>query len=244
MKKLFLLLILFFASISVAHGKQTDEWLKQLENPTYESDRLKDENLKSKYLKYDFSTLLTPRYDFFGYIDPNYRRIKIYFTSISKNQHEPDIYNIKGISIVANNKCTFEGEIKVKQIREYKNMHFGCDEEFKDAGFKAQGILFGEYNFKENPKQKYSGVFEGVMTLYWYVDKHEIIHYDDIESFRDGYKNNQYIGTWSMYGGNTKKTCNWGEYRIPFSGDLDIGAGDFGVNPKYYNRGWEEFRNK
>jgi hypothetical protein len=35
--------------------------------------------------------------------------------------------------------------------------------------------------------------------------------------------------------------CNWGDYRIPDSGDLDNGAAEFCVNPKYQKNGWENF---
>jgi hypothetical protein len=35
-------------------------------------------------------------------------------------------------------------------------------------------------------------------------------------------------------------TCNWGEIRIPFCGDLDGGAGEFIPNPKYVKNGWED----
>jgi hypothetical protein len=241
MKKIIVAIILFCAS--VANSAQTDQWIDHLEKPRWQSNELKTKNFIAEYLHYDFSPLLKPKSNFLGYIDPNYKRIKIHFKSISKNTADPKIYTVEGFSEVGSNRCDFSGEIKVGQIREYKQMHFGIDDEFKDAGFKAQGLLIGEYNFKENPSQKHSGSFEGIMTLYWLVDKTGNIKYDDIElSFSDGYENNQYIGTWSNYGRQKKKTCNWGEYRIPFSGDLDIGAGEFGVNPKYYNQGWEDFK--
>ena len=32
-----------------------------------------------------------------------------------------------------------------------------------------------------------------------------------------------------------------GHYRIPNSGDLDVGAGDFSPNTKYLNNGWSDF---
>lgn len=239
MKKIILLLIILFAS--VAYGNQTDEWINYLENPRWSHDELKSENYKSQYLHYDFTKLLMPRSKFLGYIDPNYKRIKIHFKSISKSK--PDTYNVKGTSVTGKNISDFEGQIVIKEIREFQQMHFGCDDEFKNAGFKAQGLLLGEYKFKENPHQKSSGTFEGFMALYWLVDKNNNIQYDDINlSFSDNYTNNQYVGTWNKYGSVIKKNCNWGEYRIPFSGDLDIGAGEFGVDPKYYDQGWEEFK--
>ncbi|NOQ27719.1 MAG: hypothetical protein GQ564_20335 [Bacteroidales bacterium] len=55
---------------------------------------------------------------------------------------------------------------------------------------------------------------------------------NNIDSYSDSYRNNQHIGIWKPYDSENIKTCNWGNYRIPFSGDLDIGAGEFSVNSK------------
>ena len=230
------LIVSLFISFSV-FGQQTIEW-----DFEYDSYGLKKDNLKSEYLNFDFSTLLTPKQDFLGFIGKNFRRIRIYYTSINKDPTSQEKYLIKGISVVGKNICDFEGEIIIEQVREYKLMHYGIDDKYKNSGFKSQGILFGKYEFKENPEQTHSGVFEGVMYLKWYVDRFGIIHYDRIELFSDRYRNNQYVGTWSDYKSETKKTCNWGGYRVPNSGDLDIGAGEFSPNEKYLNMGWEDMR--
>ena len=37
------------------------------------------------------------------------------------------------------------------------------------------------------------------------------------------------------------RPCAWGHYRIPNSGDLDIGVGEFSPNPKYLSNGWGNF---
>jgi hypothetical protein len=218
---------------------QTKKWINQLENPKYDIYELKPDNLIDKYKAYNFSTLLTPKSDFIGYIGDDYKRIYIYYTSITKDTLTND-YKITGLSLVGNNKCDFEGTIKIKQIREYKNMHFGVDEIYKNEGIKAQGLLIGEYNLKEDINQQHSGEFIGVMTLYWYIDRFDILHYDDIEWFSDNYKNNQYIGVWKDYKNGSQKICNWGVRRIPFSDDLDIGAGEFSSNPKYNDKGWKK----
>lgn len=124
-------------------------------------------------------------------------------------------------------------------------MHYGDDDMYKNSGFQSEGLVLANYELHEKPSQKYSGVFKGVMTLYWYVDKDGIIKYDDIgSSYQDGYNNNEYIGTWTLYGRKTGKVANWGEYRIPFSGDLDIGASEFYANRKYESRGWEDYIDK
>ncbi len=57
----------------------------------------------------------------------------------------------------------------------------------------------------------------------------------------DGFSNNQFTGSWTSYKTNASKKCNWGDYRIPECGDLDIGAGEFIVNEKYIKNGWTSY---
>jgi hypothetical protein len=182
--------------------------------------KLKPENFKSKYSQYDFSTLMVPRSEFLGFIGTDYRRIKMYYSSIVKDESNPERYHVKGASLVKDNKCDFEGTITIKAIREYENLLERYDDGDKKE-IVAQGLFIGDYVFKENPKQKHVGTFEGVIILQWYIDKHGIVHYDDTQFYADGYRNNQYEGTWTMYNSQKGKPCNWGEYRIPMSGDLD-----------------------
>jgi len=85
------LILLLFISISVC-GQQTKKWLENIENPQYSTDELKKDNVKSEYLKHDFSTLLTPKQDFLGFIGQDYRRIRIYFTSITKDSSNKEKY--------------------------------------------------------------------------------------------------------------------------------------------------------
>lgn len=230
--------------LKAAKAEQEKRWNKGLENIRLEIGELKEKNFRSKYLRYgyDFSKPLTPKTNFIGYIEPNYRRLKVTFTSVSEDPENSEYYKVKGYSIVKGNKCDFEGFIRIVQVREYKSMHYGLDNEYKDQGIRSQGIMLAEYKLKEDKEQKYSGVFKGVMTLFWYVDKDNHINESSTMTFSDDYKNNQYIGTWSRYGRDSEKVANWGEYRVPYPGDLDIGAGEFGVNPKYYKEGWQDYQ--
>lgn len=216
----------------------SDDWIKKLEDPEEDSYILKPENFFEKYKSYDFSPLFIPKTEFIGFIGNDFRRILIKFISIKKDPIQT-IYNVVGSSLVLNNQCNFTGTIKVRQIREYKTLHFGVDEEYRDKGIKTQGLLIGDYSFKENKDQSHSGEFIGIMTIYWYIDKNSALCYDSIESYSDSYRNNQYIGIWKDYKIKNEKICNWGEYRIPYSGDLDIGAGEFSPNEKYYDKGWK-----
>ncbi len=239
MRALVIILILFSNQV---FSQQTKEWLNSLENPKYPMfDELKPENFLANYVKHDFSNLLDPETEILGFIGNEYRRIQIDFRSIKKSETTPNLYFIKGKTTVLKNTCDFEGTITIEQVREFKNMHYGVDNKYKDEGFKSQGIIIGRYFFSENPEQKHVGIFTGIMTLWWYLDRNGEIQYDRLNPQSDSYKNNQYVGTWTEYGKSGKRTCNWGERRIPFSGDLDIGAGEFYVNPKYKDNGWEGY---
>lgn len=239
-----LMVISLLAVFVSAYAKQDQgqAWNHKLELLGYKQDGFKHQNFLPKYIHYDFSTLFTPRSDFIGYIGKNYQRLKIIFTSITKSSDNDKKYLVKGLSIVKGNKCDFSGELEIKQIRESMDMNYGADEMYKNSGFQAEGFLLANYELNENPTQKYSGVFKGVMILNWYVDKYGILKYDDIDSsYSDSFTNNQYVGTWTEYGKKVGKVANWGERRVPFSGDLDIGASEFYANPKYKSRGWEDY---
>ena len=73
----------------------------------------------------------------------------------------------------------------------------------------------------------------------------EILHFDDIEwGVSDSYCNDLFVGTWKCYDAAETKGCNWGMFRIPFSGDLGIGTGEFSPAKKYTDKGWDHFMDK
>lgn len=239
MRKIYFSTSMLLISIQLLGQKidYSQDWLNQIENPKSESQILKSENMVNKYKSFDFTSLILPKTEFLGFIGNDYQRIYINFTSVKKATN-PSLYSVSGNSLVLNNKCDFTGIIEIEQIREYKALHLGADNKLKDQGIKAQGALIGKYSFKENKTQAHSGEFAGVMTLYWYLDKNGTLLYDDIRIYSDEYRNNQYVGIWKDYLTKKAKTCNWGEYRIPFSGDLDYGAAEFSPREKYYDKGW------
>ena len=228
-----LLLIVLLTCATAANAGQAQEWLKSIES----SHDLAPGNVKQKYLHFDFSDLMKPKKEFLGYIGAGYQRLKMSFSSVAKSPAHPELYLIEGTAIVGPDTCQFKGTVKIDRMREYKKMHFGVDDAYKDKGIQAQGAVIGNYEFHETGCTN-SGILSGVMTSNWYVDKDGAVRYDDIRVDSDSYSNNQYVGVWRSAGNKVRRTANWGEYRIPFSGDLDIGAGDFGANPKYKDKGW------
>ncbi|MDP9080524.1 MAG: hypothetical protein M3O71_24125 [Bacteroidota bacterium] len=196
--------------------------------------------LKGQLIRFNFSKLFTHTDNavIYGFID-NYERIRIKFITVTKSKVLADTYYVYGKSMVKTNIDEFRGAITISNIRKRKVTSTGVDDMYKNKGIKGQFVILGDYSFSEDKKQSHSGKFKGVFISEFYVDKHGNAKYDDIDLNADGFTNNQFVGEWSSYNGKLKKRCNWGDFRIPNSGDLDIGAGDFSPNAKYLKNGWQ-----
>jgi hypothetical protein len=135
--------------------------------------------------------------------------------------------------------CDFFGTITIKKVNELRELNYGVDDEYKNKGIKKQGMLIAAYTFNEDAEQPHSGIFEGTLYSKWYLNKNSKLVYDDIQSFSDGYSNNAFVGVWKSYANGKDKICNWADWRVPYAHqDFDIGAGEFSVSEKYWNKGW------
>jgi len=213
---------------------------QNINNRLLQKDQL-DKVFNLSLTEFDFSPLFmhTANSDIYGFIGDNYQRIRIKFISITKNLSAPGEYNVYGKSMVKSNICDFKGTITISSIKKYKAMSYGVDDTYKNKGIKGQYVIIGNYLFNENETQAHSGVFKGSFQSNFYLDKNNKVRYDDIDLNADGYANNQFIGQWASYKNNIVKKCNWGDFRIPNPGDLDIGAGEFSPNEKYLKYGWQ-----
>lgn len=179
--------------------------------------------------------------DFLGFIGVNRKRLRITFTSIKKSEENKDVYEVEGFSTVMNkNKRTFKGTFTLQSHYRLTAPSFDGDEPLKKG--EAEGFSTFSYTLKEDENLTATGVFKGEMLVLWYKAINKKPVYTELFIQSDGSRNYQFFGTWTSY--TTKKTsvASWGEYRIPCSGDFDLGDGDFGPNPKYWQYGWEEFR--
>ncbi|WP_432411175.1 hypothetical protein [Rasiella sp. SM2506] len=227
--------LLLFTNITIA---QSD---KQFLSDFLLEDELKSGNQHQELKQYDFSNIWknTPNEIIYGIIGEDHQRIRVKLLSINKSFDNPNVYDVYGKSMVKGTVCDFFGTITIKKIKEVTELHFGVDNEYKNKGIKKQGIIIAEYSFNEDAQQKHSGIFKGKLFSKWYLNKKDEMEYDDIQSISDSYKNNAFIGIWKSYSTGKEKICNWADWRVPNANqDFDIGAGEFSVSEKYWNKGW------
>ena len=187
-----------------------------------------------KFDKFDFSGILADsRTKFLGYIGADYHRLHINFSNVKKASHTK--YIVSGEYKISAEARPFNGEIQITKIRKYTNLNYGVDD-FMKGKINAQGIALASYFLKGD------GGFQakGQMLIKWYIDSDKRLAYDDISEDEDMYANNLFCGECKV-GKAQIKPCAWGHYRIPNSGDLDIGAGEFSPSQKYINNGWSDF---
>lgn len=205
----------------------------------------------SEFNKINFSKIWMEHQDaVIGYIGDSYQRIFIHLISVIKDKITDNEYLVLGKSKVRNNVCDFQGRFIITHVREfnraerealYKNALKHGDEEAISRFGKARGFVLAEYYLYENPEQKGSGVFKGVVKSHFYIEK-GVLYFDDIDlEIEDKYSNNQFCGIWQSYKTGAQRPCNWGAYRIPEAGDLDIGVGEFSPNTKYLEKGWSTY---
>lgn len=211
---------------------------------TYAQDN-KTTNFFDQIKNYDLSTVLIAdsflaedkedgkeiikRAEILGFIGDDYQRLFIHFISAIQNPTNPYEYLVYGKTMVKETVCAFQGTITVKQARIYKS---------GDIPTYKQGYAVCDVIFYEDKKQLSTGFFKGKLNSNFIIDNKGQFRYDAIMFVADGFSNNQFEGSWTSYKTKTTKKCNWGDYRIPNCGDLDIGAGEFSVNERYVKNGW------
>jgi len=171
-----------------------------------------------------------------GFIGDNYQRFYIHFITVKKSKQNPYQYTVVGKTRVKGNICSLKGLITIDTAC----FDLDTTEPFVSAKLR-KGYVICSCVFNENKSSKNSGIITGSLGTDWCLYNGQIC-YDNIMGVADGYSNNEFKGKWKSYIGNTVKKCNWGEYRIPGCGDLDIGAGEFSPDDKYLKNGWQSYR--
>ena len=187
-----------------------------------------NDNLKAQLLRYDYSQVLMEN-DFLGYIG-NGQRLYMHFDTIYKDPVKPQYYHVEGKSKVKQNLCSFTGGITI---------HSFAPNEESDSLVKRYHLK-AQYQLNEDANQRGSGFFAGRLTSDFFIYRDSIC-FDEMEGGEDGYNNNQFEGRWTSYRTKISKKANFGIGRIPDSGNLDVGAAEFHVDPEKQHLGWESY---
>lgn len=175
---------------------------------------------------------------YIGFIGESKRKIDFFITLIKRDTINNNRYLIEGqTKVYSEITRNFKGELLLeKQYKFSKKL----DEEvsYSDIILK-QGFSILTYELKEDNNLDNRGVFKGKLMVSWYQDTDNNINYDDTLDYIPSYANCYFFGSWINKDKNEKILTAWSHYRIPCSGDLDIGAAEFSPNPKYYNQGWK-----
>ncbi|MBD2716247.1 hypothetical protein KBK19_14500 [Microvirga sp. STR05] len=218
-----------------------------MESEQYRRQVLADKALRpveqlSRYHRYDFSPLWlkTDNENILGFIGNDYQRLRIKLLTARPDPRQPGRYSVTGKSKVKDNLLPFEGTFRLLHVREAAALPEGLDGAAVPA--VKTGVMLAEYELKEPAGQQSAGVFRGILSTNWYLDRSGKMQYDDLRQHADAFSNNQCVGTWQSYKTNLTKRCNWGDHRIPAAAGLDQGAGEFSPADKYVANGWQSYR--
>jgi hypothetical protein len=228
MKQIFTIIWLIISGFTYGQETKITDYLNEI----IQHDISDLWTLKKFRTEFERDTSWIDRMEPLGYIGENYQRFYIHFSSVIQNPDNKSEYFVTGKTKVKTNICSFKGMIRINDSKTYNDNEFPMIK---------QGFVKGIYEFFEDSNQKGSGILKGEFRTEFYADKNGQIKYNSLMIGADGFENNQFEGTWTSYKSKGSKKCNWGDYRIPDSKDLDNGAGDFAVSEKYVSNGWNGY---
>jgi hypothetical protein len=168
-----------------------------------------------------------------GFIGSDYERLRIHFTAVIKDPYYPNEYFVFGKTLVKQVTCLFQGTIFIHSARiRSTDPASGC----------RTGYIISEVVLSEYKTQTSSGLMRGRLVSNFMIDRNGTFRYDDLLFGADAFRNNQFSGKWTSYKTGASLTCNWGDYRIPGCGDLDMGTGCFSPADAYLQNGWQSYR--
>jgi hypothetical protein len=230
LKEFIVTVLAIFFLFGHAHGQpQRDDFHDQIKNYDLSTILTADSILTEDR---EDSKLKIKRAEILGFIGDNFQRFHIRFISVIQNPTNPYEYFVYGKTMVKENVCSFQGKIVVEQSTIYKS---------EDIPAYKQGTAICDAVLYEDRKQPSTGMIKGKLTTNFIIDAKGNFRYDALMFVADGFSNNEFRGTWTSYKTNASKKCNWGDYRIPDSGDLDSGTGEFMVSQKYIKNGWASY---
>lgn len=177
-----------------------------------------------------------------GFLGNEYERFYIHYDIVY--QLEKGRYQVKGKTKFLDNIRAIAGEIIVDSIVPHIQVsaidcELGGMAPFVEGD--ETGTIYAHYSFSEARDEVPVGKYVGKAMFDYALHKGNL-YYDATNLIADGYCNNQYEGVWVSLDNDDEIICNWGDYRIPNSGPLDIGCAEFYPNEEAQkNHGWANY---
>lgn len=172
----------------------------------------------------------TSEFEPIGYRSRDFQRFYIHYDSVRFMGN--GIYKVEGRTRYRDTIRLFSGTITLDSVRLCKKDNLPSTGEF--------GKLCGHFQFDED---EFSG--GGVLTGKMWIGFAKIngrFYYDAFMlGLADGYDNRQYEGVWTSKDLTRMEKCNWGDFQIPDSQGLDIGAGEFSPVDEHSGQGWQVY---
>lgn len=170
-----------------------------------------------------------------GFRGDNFQRFYIHFDTVYKVS--PTVYRMEARSRCKDEICHIHGRILIDSVVTFDE----CD--VVDDVIKKLtecGTVYAHYEMEASVGSMPVARLFG-RSSYGYLVHNDSVYYDAMMIVADEYNNNQYAGKWVDLVTNDTLTCNWGDFRIPESKELDGGCGLFIPGEDYYNLGWKPY---
>ena len=177
----------------------------------------------------------TTRPEPLGFRGADFDRFYIHYNSVSRIDDKR--YHVVGKTRCMGKICDIKGDIVIDSVVAYAP----CSEECDTNRIKEVGVIYAHYLYDEYDKQGLNGKYIGNASFRYLILGGKA-YYDAINLVADGFDNNQYKGVWVDVLKNDTLKCNWGDFRIPESDELDEGCGEFVPSKEAQkNHGWDHF---
>lgn len=164
-----------------------------------------------------------------GFRSDNFQRFYIHYDTVYHKGN--GVYYVEGRTRYLDTVRFFSGKLTLDSLRMNYEEYLPSTGEF--------GSLFGHYLYDEDEFSG-GGTLSGKMKI-GFAKINGRYYYDAFMLFADGYENNQYEGVWTSKDLSRLEKCNWGDFRIPNSNELDGGCVEFIPCEEFLDRGWQTY---
>lgn len=202
---------------------------------------------KKTLLNYDFAEAINPdslildfntnaktkRPKILAFVGKDYMRFELRMMEVFKDSINPSRYRMWGRTRHMGWARTFVGDLFIQDIKLLKNK----------KGSYSEGVLKANLFLREDSLSQGAAHYEGILTCNFLISEKGKVYYNSLSLNKAEFSNNQFVGKRIPFQKNKEvQTCNWGDFRIPECGDLDIGKERFRPNEKYLNQNWRMYK--